>query len=95
MEPREFLLSVLKRLLSKDEALAIEPSHDPQGIVSEAASGCRCASRTLFFFVSAGRNHRQAMQLVVRYGDKIWDKFPEPPDNASGGLTSYGLYTAL
>ncbi|CAK9082737.1 unnamed protein product [Durusdinium trenchii] len=45
----------------KNEALAIEPSHDPQGIVSEA------------------------MQLVVRYGDKIWDKFPEPPDNASGG----------
>lgn len=45
----------------KNEALAIEPSHDPQGIVSEA------------------------MQLVVRYGDKIWDKFPEPAENAPGG----------
>ena len=26
----------------------------------------------------------QAMQLVVRYGDKIWDKFPEPPENPGG-----------
>ena len=26
---------------------------------------------------------KQAMQLVVRYGDKIWDKFPEP-DSAQG-----------
>eukprot|EP00438_Fugacium_kawagutii_P024916 Skav236064 [mRNA] locus=scaffold2566:238081:240385:+ [translate_table: standard] len=50
----------------KSEALAIEPSHDPQGIVSEA------------------------MQLVVRYGDKIWDKFPEPPDNAPGGSLNQG-----
>ena len=25
------------------------------------------------------------MQLVVRYGDKIWDKFPEPAENAPGG----------
>mmetsp|Transcript_41325 Transcript_41325/g.76910 ORF Transcript_41325/g.76910 Transcript_41325/m.76910 type:complete len:315 (+) Transcript_41325:91-1035(+) len=44
----------------KLEALAIEPSQDPQGIVSEA------------------------MQLVVRYGDKIWDRFPEPPENPGG-----------
>jgi len=26
------------------------------------------------------------MQLVVRYGDKIWDKFPEPPENAPEGF---------
>eukprot|EP00931_Biecheleriopsis_adriatica_P049004 TRINITY_DN28336_c0_g1_i1.p1 TRINITY_DN28336_c0_g1~~TRINITY_DN28336_c0_g1_i1.p1 ORF type:complete len:326 (+),score=77.61 TRINITY_DN28336_c0_g1_i1:104-1081(+) len=45
----------------KAEALAIEPTHDPQGIISEA------------------------MQLVVRYGDKIWDKFPNPSDLAGPG----------
>ena len=53
------------------EALAIEPTHDPQGIVSEAT---RRPSRN---------QSGQAMQLVVRYGDKIWDKFPEP-DSAQG-----------
>ncbi|CAJ1333216.1 unnamed protein product [Effrenium voratum] len=26
----------------------------------------------------------EAMQLVVRYGDKIWEKFPEPPDKIGG-----------
>ncbi|CAE7908203.1 nudcd1 [Symbiodinium microadriaticum] len=26
----------------------------------------------------------EAMQLVVRYGDKIWEKFPEPPENPGG-----------
>ena len=30
----------------------------------------------------------EAMQLVVRYGDKIWEKFPEPPENPGGSVMS-------
>lgn len=50
----------------KAEALAIEPTHDPQGIISEA------------------------MQFVVRYGDKL----PSPPD-LSGAAAGPGGINAM
>eukprot|EP00930_Biecheleria_cincta_P098265 TRINITY_DN8993_c0_g1_i1.p1 TRINITY_DN8993_c0_g1~~TRINITY_DN8993_c0_g1_i1.p1 ORF type:complete len:348 (-),score=88.16 TRINITY_DN8993_c0_g1_i1:12-1055(-) len=46
----------------KAEALAIEPTHDPQGIISEA------------------------MQFVVRYGDKL----PSPPDLSAAAAAAAG-----
>lgn len=90
---------VFAQSLLWSQALAIEPSHDPQGIVSEAVGwtdGLAWFHLSAFWYnlwislgdhwtTWSGHSECQAMQLVVRYGDKIWDKFPEPAENAPGG----------